>query len=615
MCGIAGLFHLTETGPVSADALERMIATMPHRGPDARGVKVVAPGAGMGHVRLSILDLRPESNQPFEIDDGDFVVTFNGEIYNYIELRDELERLGHHFRTRSDTEVLLVAYKQWGEAAVRRFNGMWAFAIYDRRRDLLFCSRDRFGVKPFSYAVHEGRFLFASEVKAMLAVAPGLARPNWAPISLLLRNHLGEQLEDTFFAGVKRLRPAHNLIVTRSGIELRRYWDYPQEPLDAIGMEEAAERVRDLLLDAIRLRLRSDVPVAMTLSGGVDSSAIACLLRTFHDAPFETYTAAYPGEPFDESAAAEKLALALHMKPHLVPALSGEFLPRLREIVHHLESATASPAVLPLWNIMRDMRRNVTVAIEGQGADELFGGYADMNFPHALADLLGRGRFGAALAAWRTQSHTWGWKSPLLWCVREVAPWTHEIFRRLRGDEKVYSGGLAEPAPVPPLPDDRPRFADHLTTALHRQHTGTLVGLLHYGDAISMAHSIESRLPFMDYRLVELGFRLPGALKVQDGYGKVALREAVRRDVPASILAPRRKLAFSTPVSRWLRDQPEVTAYPVLRSARCRERGIFDPKRLDEALARHVSGKVDLGEHIFRWIMTELWFQEFIDAG
>lgn len=614
MCGIAGLFQMADAGPVSAGSLERMIATMPHRGPDASGARVVAPGVGLGHVRLSILDLRPESNQPFEIDGGDYTVTFNGEIYNFVELREELEALGHRFRTRSDTEVLLVAYKEWGEAAVQRFNGMWAFAIYDRRRDLLFCSRDRFGVKPFNYALHEGRFVFASEVKAMLAVAPGLARPAWAPISLSLRNHVGEQLEDTFFAGVKRLRPAHNLIVTRDGVELRRYWDYPRDSLGDIGMEEAAERVRELLVDAIRLRLRSDVPVAMTLSGGVDSCAIACLLRSFHDAPFESYTAAYPGEPFDEAPVAEKLADSLRMKPHLVPALAGEFLPTLRQIVRHVESATYSPAVMPLWNIMREMRRNVTVALEGQGADELFGGYVDMNFPPLLADLLGSGRLSAAAAALRAQSRNVGWSSTLLWCVRDVAPWTHGVLRRLRGDEKVYIGGLAKAAPVPPLPEDRPRFADHLTTALYEQHRGTLVALLHYGDAISMAHSIESRLPFMDYRLVELGFRLPGALKMRDGFGKKVLREAVRRDVPAEILAPRRKLAFQTPVSRWIREAPEKTAYPVLRSERCRQRGIFDPKRLEEALARHISGSVDLGNHIFRWIMTELWFQEFIDA-
>ncbi len=596
MCGIAGSFHMSETGLVSVDALERMIGTMPHRGPDARGVKVVAPGAGMGHVRLSILDLRPESNQPFEIDDGDYVVTFNGEIYNYVELRDELEALGHRFRTRSDTEVLLVAYKQWGEEAVRRFNGMWAFAIYDRRRDLLFCSRDRFGVKPFSYAVHEGRFLFASEIKAMLAVAPGLARPNWAPISLLLRNHIGEQLEDTFFAGVKRLRPAHNLIVTRSRDRAPALLGLPAGALDGIGMEEAAARVRELLVDAVRLRMRSDVPVAMTLSGGVDSSAIACLLRTFHDAPFETYTAAYPGEPFDEAAVAEKLALSLHMKPHLVPALTGEFLPRLREIVHHVESATYSPAMLPLWNIMRDMRRQRDGGDRGPGRRRALRRLRRHEFPSCP----GRpaGARPATAPHWRhgaRRATRWGGSRP---CSGACARWR-------RGRTRSSAASAATRRSIPALsPSPRrcrpcPTIDRTSATTSRPRCTNSTPARSSRCCTTAMRSRWRTRSSRVSRSWTTASSSSASAFRTRSRCRRRRQGGAARGGAPRGRRGSRAARKLASTGLTLAGDHPELTAYPVLSSPRCRERGIFDPERLDEALARHVPGKVDLGKPHF----------------
>jgi len=309
MCGIAGIFGLANNRhAVTVERLEAMIATMPHRGPDARGTKLIGASTGLGHLRLAILDLRPESNQPFEIDGGELTITYNGEIFNYVELRAELEALGEEFRTQSDTEVLLRAYRQWGADCQQRLNGMWAFAIYDRRRDVLFCSRDRFGIKPFNYVVHDGQFLFASEIKALLAAAPELARPDYDAVSRVLRASVGARCEATCFAGVKRLPPAHSLTVSRDGVRIERYWDYPHEVDRSLGYEQASERFRELLVDGIRLRMRSDVPVGLTLSAGVDSSTIAALVRTFYDGPLDTFTASYAGEPYDESARAAELA-------------------------------------------------------------------------------------------------------------------------------------------------------------------------------------------------------------------------------------------------------------------------------------------------------------------
>lgn len=643
MCGIAGIVALDSTRQITADELDRMIACMPYRGPDARGSRLYGHRIGLAHLRLSILDLRPESNQPFEIDGGDYAITYNGEIFNYLELRAELESLGHAFRTTSDTEVLLRAYAQWGAAAVPRFNGMWAFAIYDRRRDLLFCSRDRFGIKPFNYAVGQGRFLFASEAKAILTVAPDLAQPNYDSLSRLLRASIGARLADTCFEGIKRLLPAHNLTVQNGNIRMERYWNYPSanesspknaaaKPTatqridysnrvlfapskDRLTEAEAARGLRAELIDSLRLRLRSDVPIGITLSGGVDSSSIACLVRTLSDRRLETFTASFPGESFDEAPRAAALAESLGMNPNPVPVRPDDVLPLLRTIIWHLENPIHTPAVLPLWFIMEAARRKVTVVLEGQGADELLAGYYT-NFITAATDRLTGGQPLAALAELGWEMRRVGLLRSILLAGRAIGPqWSHRLFRRARGDEQIYIGPLAAGPHDEPTGDDLPVAGDRLNRSLIEQHQGRLVDLLHYGDAISMAHSIESRLPFLDHRLVEYSCRLPGSFKYAHGHGKAVLKNAVRGDVPADILNTRKKLGFVVPISRWFRERPEVTVYPVLRSEACRRRGIFDPQRLDAALERHRSRRVDLSNNIYRWIMTELWFQVFIDRG
>lgn len=613
MCGIAGIFSMERGEAIDPRLLQSMLDTMPYRGPDASGVKSFC-GGGLAHVRLSILDLRPESDQPFEIEEGALSITYNGEIFNYVELRDELQSLGHRFRTTSDTEVVLRAYREWGAAAVGRFNGMWAFVIYDRESDRLFCSRDRFGIKPFYFAQNARRFIFASEIKAMLAADGDLAQPDYDSLSLMLRAQITCERDETYFAEIKRLPPAHNLWVRRDGIRLERYWSYPTDGDGPTEPAAAADQLVEILTDALRIRMRSDVPVGSTLSGGVDSSALACLLRKFYTQPHETFSASYAGKPFDEAPAAERLSLELGMTPNAVPATTNQFLDVLRRCVFHLDSPVHTPAVLPLWNIMEAMRRKVVVAIEGQGADELFAGYATQSFPSALADRLAGGHFLEGASQLRIHQKQWGASLTGAWILRRLFPSAHQIFRQLRGDESVYSGPLKDGPDSWTSSEPQPVFQDRLTQLLYEQHTGGLRALLHYGDAISMAHSVESRLPFMDYRLVEFGFRLPGYLKFRDGHGKAVLKDSLRSVVPGRILDTRGKLGFVTPIVDWFRERPEETVYPILRDPRCRQRGLFDVDKVERALARHQTGRFDLSSQIFRWISTELWFQKFIDS-
>ena len=613
MCGIAGIYSQSGA-PVQRDELATMLATMPHRGPDASGVWLDDGSVGLAHVRLAVIDPSPAGNQPFESADGDLVLTYNGAIYNYVELREQLQTLGHRFRTGSDTEVLLAAYRQWGREVCGRLNGMWAFAIYDRRTDELFCSRDRFGIKPFYYAVVGGRLLFASEAKALLAVCRQLARINPEAVSKLMRASLAAHLSEHFCLGVRRLPAAHNMVVARGGTAaVKRYWSYPTRIDHGISFEGARERFRELLVDSIRLRMRSDVPVGTLLSGGLDSSAIVCLLRTFHGAEHDAFTARFDSSEYDESASAGRVAKQLGLRHHRIESPPGLFLPTLERIVQHMDGPSATPAVLPLWHIMAAMRDRVVVALDGQGADELLGGYHHFFAPPAIVDAVCARRWAQAFQHVRWLARNAGALRGSMYVAQSLAPWAHASWRRLRGDEAVYDGCLRGGPDAQPDRKGDLRHDEALADALRRRHEGGLQTLLHYGDAISMAHSIEARLPFMDYRLVEFVFRLPGEFKVRSGNGKALLRESVRGSVPDAIVDSSRKRGFPVPIREWFREQPEETVYPVLLTDRCRRRGLLDPTALRRALHRHRSGRVDLSNQIFRWITLEMWCQQVLD--
>ena len=279
MCGIFGLYNLQKNKSIQDAKVETCLNTMIHRGPDDQSFEKITDDLIFGHVRLSIIDLHEGSNQPFFDETGNYWVVFNGEIFNYLEIKAELLSLGHHFKTSSDTEVLLYAYIQWGEDCVQKFNGMWAFSIYDKKKGKLFCSRDRFGVKPFNYAEVDGQFIFASEIKVILAYFPKLKVPNYNVIANYCRSSIGAQIKETWFENIYRLEPAHNLIIDASGINLVRYWDYPKQIDKNISFEAAKETYRNIFTNAVELRMRSDVPVGFTLSSGIDSSSIVSVLK------------------------------------------------------------------------------------------------------------------------------------------------------------------------------------------------------------------------------------------------------------------------------------------------------------------------------------------------
>jgi asparagine synthase (glutamine-hydrolysing) len=632
MCGIFGIADFRPSAGIDAKRFSAALSLLSHRGPDGAGIEQVAEHVMLGHRRLAIIDLSDGSAQPMQRA-GRYWLTYNGEIFNYLELRNELIAQGEQFSTAGDTEVVLAAYHRWGSECVNRFNGMWAFAIYDTVEGTLFCSRDRFGIKPFNYVSDDEQFLFSSEIKALLAYRSDLAEPDYTAIASFCRASVGAQHEQTWFRKVKRLQPAHNLLVSSSGdITISRYWDYPDDKVE-LPEGDAWRRYRDLFEDAVRLRMRSDVPLGITLSAGIDSNSIAYAMQAANRAPHHSFTARFVADNFvtgralyrnpnmaiDEAVVARREAEKLGLTPHVVDTRYGELPRELARIVWHLESGNSSPAVIPLMQLMAEARKSLTVVLEGQGADELLAGYVGNVLLARLAGLLRRGRVGGAWKGLREYARTYTIKGAILLWLRLASnrwPLIAAARQRLAGLDRLYGPKLARCKTLPDFPPLRPVSRESaMARSLREQHSGGLVNLLHYGDAVSMAQSVESRLPFLDHRLVEFVWRLPDEFKLAEGIGKVIHRRAMRGLVDDGILDERVKFGFSTPISNEFRGDTEQArqCIAILTSDRCSARGLFDPGEMSRLIKDHRSGKSDHGPLLFRLLSTELWFRQFID--
>ncbi len=632
MCGIFGLLNINGKSALDPSRFSHALGKLHHRGPDNQQMQIVSDDLLLGHTRLSIIDLSDNNNQPFHVLDRYWLV-YNGEIFNYLELREELEALGAKFQTSGDTEVLAYAYIYWGEDCVSRFNGMWSFAIYDTQENKLFCSRDRFGVKPFNYAVYDGQFYFASEIKAIIAYQPGLIEPNYNVIANFCRTSVGAQHAQTWFKQIFRLQPGHNLTICDGKIVTKRYWKYPDQSKDRISFEKAKNEFSELFKDAVKLRMRSDVPLGVTLSAGVDSNAITYTMKDIDPSPHHCFTARFLPEeglvqdraiyvegdlPIDESITAKEVTAELGLNSTIVDTNYRDFVASLRKTIYHLESGNSAPAVIPLMQLLKRAKKDVTVVLEGQGADELLGGYIVTILWASIFDQLKAGKFKEAFQTLKEFSKTYTISHSLLMAARMASnrfSFLSTIQQKFLGIEQAFGPALKKFQRMRDYPDTDDSHGDLVNRQLQRQHSGGLVNLLHYGDAVSMAHSLESRMPFLDFRLVEYVFKLPSDYKTRKGVGKILLREAMSGLVPHKILYNRTKFGFSTPIGQQFKKPSNGEDGPVdvLLSDRCLARGLFDKAGLTKLIASHQSGKRDHGPLLFRLISTELWFREFID--
>lgn len=615
MCGILG--WLGQHASKDIQRFNKALDLLAHRGMDGRGVWS-APGVLLGHRRLSIIDLSAAGHQPMLEPTSGAVITFNGEIYNHIELRGDLEVLGHRFTSHSDTEVLLHALIEWGEGALQRLNGMWAFAFWDPAKQRLLLSRDRFGVKPLYYRQGMQGLSFASEPKALLALFPEHRQVCEQTLLDFLGNNLLYARGESFYQGIHLLPPAHyaSFEAATGKWELSRYWDYPTKDNTLLSGEEAIAQFDEIFTDAVRLRLRSDVPVGLTLSGGLDSTAVLAAANQSLPQPLTCFTSIYGEGESGELPWAQIASQAAHAPLIPVSAPQEDWLTILRKIAWHMDGPGYSPAVYPLWHLMRQARKDgVPVLLEGQGADEALAGYPQYavlelleylsrksDQPIRLAGLCGR--IGALR---RTFSLKWA----LAWALREVSPNLLRWHRNRVGFQALIQKNLTIP---PPLANQKINGNDRVRQRLLADHSvNILPGLLHYGDAISMAHGIETRNPFLDYRLVEWMFQLPSNLRFHHNETKWVLREYLRAHGQRLIGNRPDKKGYPTPVGKWLAsDQGKEIAHLLLKPNN-RLHDWCDPQKIRRLIEQNRRGVLSAEHHLYKLVSTQLWLSVCIE--
>jgi asparagine synthase (glutamine-hydrolysing) len=618
MCGILGAAGEVQT--IAPTVFGHALDTLAHRGPDARSVWS-APSVSFGHRRLAVIDLSDAGTQPMVDPDTGLVITFNGEIYNFVELRSALIAKGYRFRSGSDTEVLLKGYAEWGAGVLERSNGMWAFAIWNPKAETVFLARDRFGKKPLYYATANNQLLFASEPKALHALDRSLAvaEPK-AVIELIVnsRLHAGER---TFYRDIKALPAAHfaTYTVRDRRFTLQRYWDYPAADTSSSKSGRVKsnpsktdnEQFAELFDDAVRLRLRSDVPVGLTLSGGLDSSAILAAVHKSGRA-LASYTSVFSAEQRGEERWAEIAANYTGAAVKSVEAASATWWDTMGKIVHQMDGPGFSPAVLPLWQIMAQARNDmVPVLLEGQGADELLAGYTQHSALQALGQFKA-GHFGAGVRTVRQMGRSFSLRWSAAWMARQAFP---ALASRATRDLRLpffHPEHLADwrQQPVDATLSVAGGSYDPLRRSLWRDHAiDVLPSLLHYGDAISMAHGIESRLPFMDHRLIEWVFRDKPAL-LEHGRSKSLVRSYLQTQGFDKIADRQDKLGYPVPILDWYR---RVGARHLDLTLADPTAPIWDIMRRSEIqkLSTASKGGSTTGIfHLYKVLTTDIWLRE-----
>ena len=640
MCGITGAAWTPTATPVEESTLRRMTAAIAHRGPDDDGHYVSAKGGALGHRRLSIIDLAG-GHQPLSNEDATVWIAFNGEIYNYRELQPDLIAQGHRFHTSSDTETIVHLYEQYGVDCVHKLRGMFAFAIWDEIRQELFLARDRLGKKPLIYRHEAGRLLFGSELKSLLQV-PGSPR-EIDPVALA--DYLALQYvpyPKSILKGYAQLPPAHwaRFTVRTGDLTIQRYWTPPYEdqPLNegesSIPTTDHEWRtcLRETLTEAVRLRLRSDVPLGAFLSGGIDSTIITGLMQQQSSRPVQTFSIGFPVRQFDERTFAREAAKKLGTEHHemVVDPSAVQLLPKL---IHHYDQPFADSSAIPTMYLAEFTRKHVTVALTGDGGDELFSGY-DRYLAVRLAsrvDLLPRWlRAPLTHPVWQRIPASVQQKSRRRRLKRFLDVLGQSPQRRYLNWISIFDdtrrADLFSPELQQQLGDhDAAEFilsayARHPLNDMVRRTTAVDVDtylpadILVKVDIASMAYGLECRSPFLDQHVAELAARMPQRLKLRGGTGKWILRDVFRDVLPDSITR-RPKMGFGVPLDHWFRNELKDFVSETLLSTRCLQRGYFRPDAVRRLIEEHVSSQWDHSARIWSLLVLELWHQAWIDAA
>lgn len=639
MCGITGAVWTRPEKAIDAETLCRMTETLRHRGPDEEGMhrdafrlrpgREAMPGVALGFRRLSIIDLAGGS-QPMANEDGSVWIVFNGEIYNFGDLRRRLEATGHRFRTHSDTETLVHLYEDEGPEMFRHLNGMFALAIWDSERRQLLLGRDRLGKKPLVFRHEPGRLLFASELKSLLQVPGVPRRVNPQAIDEYL-TYQYVPFPLTIFEGIGKLPPGHLAIYRDDRLEVRPYWQVDFERQVDLPQAEYVERLRELLASAVALRLQSDVPLGAFLSGGTDSSIVVGLMKRLSAGPVRTFSIGFPVREYDETRYARLVAerFGTEHESFVVEPDALSVLPRL---VWHYDEPFADSSALPTWYVSEMTRRHVTVALTGDGGDELFAGYPRYRAV-ALGSLFDRlpdpVRGLLASPFWQKMPASARQKSPRRRLKRFLEALGQTPDRRYLEWIAIFGesrrAALYRDEFVARLPDSDPAefLGRYFRAARTRDPVSatSLVDLVTYlpcdllakVDIASMAHGLECRAPFLDYRVVELAAGMPLRWKYRRGRGKRILYEAFGDLLPPAVQR-RRKMGFGVPLDHWFRHELRDYAREVLLDRRTIERGYFRPEVITRLLDEHVAARFDHAYRLWALLILELWHREWVDG-
>lgn len=628
MCGIYGIVRSEKR--VYENELRIMGEKLKHRGRDDEGI-FLHDNIGLGHKRLSIIDVT-NGKQPMTNEEGTVWIVFNGAVYNYLELRQELVQKGHNIKTYCDTEIIIHAYEEYGKDCVSRFNGMFSFVIWDQNKQEIFAARDRFGVKPFYYSMQDGEFIFASEIKALLSHNPALRKVNMKGLKdyYVFQYTLADK---TLFEGVKKLEPGYHLTIKindgfRANIE--QYWDFNFN-YDLYHTEDYfVDKVRFLLEDAVKIRLRSDVPVGAHLSGGLDSSSVVSFAASLLEGMnIKTFTGGFSdSKEYDETYYAKLVAKHSKADYYEIFPTASDFADSIQDIIYYLDEPGAGPGVFPQYMVSKLASQHVKVVLGGQGGDEIFAGYArymvaylEESLKGAIEDTANRGEFVTTLSSIIPNLNLLSNYKPMLQHFFKeglFGPQDQRYFRlidRSEGMKDVLDSDLFTESSSYSVFDDyqkifnRSNATSYLDKMLYFDVKASLPALLHVEDRTSMAVGLESRLPLLDYRLMELVATIPPVIKFQSGKSKNILKQAVKNHVPDEIINRKDKMGFPVPLNEWYQKDLNGFIKEILLDPRTANRGYYNVTEIEKILSKQTK----FSRVMWGLLCLELWFREFID--
>ncbi|NRR19240.1 asparagine synthase (glutamine-hydrolyzing) [Brevibacillus sp. MS2.2] len=628
MCGIYGIVRSEKR--VYENELRIMGEKLKHRGRDDEGI-FLHDNIGLGHKRLSIIDVT-NGKQPMTNEDGTVWIVFNGAVYNYLELRQELVQKGHNIKTYCDTEIIIHAYEEYGKDCVSRFNGMFSFVIWDQNKQEIFAARDRFGVKPFYYSMQDGEFIFASEIKALLSHNPALRKVNMKGLKdyYVFQYTLADK---TLFEGVKKLEPGYHLTIKISDgfrANIEQYWDFNFN-YDLYHTEDYfVDKVRFLLEDAVKIRLRSDVPVGAHLSGGLDSSSVVSFAASLLEGMnIKTFTGGFSdSKEYDETYYAKLVAKHSKADYYEIFPTASDFADSIQDIIYYLDEPGAGPGVFPQYMVSKLASQHVKVVLGGQGGDEIFAGYArymvaylEESLKGAIEDTANRGEFVTTLSSIIPNLNLLSNYKPMLQHFFKeglFGPQDQRYFRlidRSEGMKDVLDSDLFTESSSYSVFDDyqkifnRSNATSYLDKMLYFDVKASLPALLHVEDRTSMAVGLESRLPLLDYRLMELVATIPPVIKFQSGKSKNILKQAVKNHVPDEIINRKDKMGFPVPLNEWYQKDLNGFIKEILLDPRTANRGYYNVTEIEKILSKQTK----FSRVMWGLLCLELWFREFID--